>query len=114
MKAFARQFAALATLVALLSAGMAPLSPAWATEEFIPFVPDAALQPPVPPSDELLAIDMSRIISTQTRLIRYQATEYQRKVAEQRARAFVAAHRRAQASAKSSGTVKSTAKKSPK
>ena len=114
MKAFARQFAALATLVALLSAGMAPLSPAWAEEEFIPFAPDAALQPPAPPSDELLAIDMSRIIGTQTRLIRYQATEYQRKVAEQRARAFVAAHRRAQASAKSAGTSKTAAKTSPK
>src|SRR5687768_3864017 len=61
MKAFARQFAAVATLVALLSAGMAPLSPAWAEEEFIPFVPDAALQPPALQSDELLAIDMSRI-----------------------------------------------------
>ena len=114
MKAFARQFAAVASLVALLSAGLAPLSRAWADEEFIPFVPDAALQPPNPPSDELLAIDMSRIISTQTRLIRYQATEYQRKVAEQRARAFVAAHRRAQAAARSSGTSKTTAKKSPK
>jgi hypothetical protein len=114
MKAFARQFAAVATLVALLSAGMAPLSPAWAEEDFIPFIPDAALQPPAPQSDELLAIDMSRIIGTQTRLIRYQATEYQRKVAEQRARAFVAAHRRAQAAAKSSATSKTTAKKSPK
>lgn len=114
MKAFARQFVAVASLAALLSAGLAPLTPAWADEEFIPFVPDAALQPPIPPSDELLAIDMSRIIGTQTHLIRYQATEYQRKVAEQRARAFVAAHRRAEAAARSSGPSKTTAKKTPK
>ncbi len=43
----------------------------------------------------LLAFDMNRIVSTQMQLIRYQATEYQRKVAEERARAFVAAQRRA-------------------
>jgi hypothetical protein len=49
---------------------------------------------------ETLAFDMTRIVGQQMRLIRYQASEHQRKVAEERARAFVAAQRRAAASPK--------------
>jgi NADH dehydrogenase/NADH:ubiquinone oxidoreductase subunit G len=48
-------------------------------------------------SHELSAQRLERIISTQTRLIRHEATEYQRKVAEARARAWVAAQRRKEA-----------------
>jgi len=51
----------------------------------------AALVLPQVPSP---AVDMmERIVTTQTQLIRYEATEYQRKVAEANARAYMAAHR---------------------
>ena len=50
------------------------------------------------------AVDiMERIVTTQTQLIRYEATEYQRKVAEANAHAYIAAQKKAQ-SAKTAGT----------
>jgi hypothetical protein len=58
------------------------------------FDASTVLRTPAPANVETLALDMSRIIGTQTMLIRLQATEYQRKVAEARARAFVAAQRK--------------------
>lgn len=119
MKTSLRQFIALAGSIALLAAPVAPLVAA--PSDLAPFdpatvLPGSALQA----DEELLAYDMSRIISTQTRLIRYEATEYQRKVAEQRARAFMAAHRKEVAAAASrekaakSTPKTSTAKKTPK
>lgn len=55
------------------------------------------LRSPTPIVVGTLALDMRRTITTQTQLIRYEATAYQRKVAEQRARAYMSAQRRAQA-----------------
>jgi len=52
---------------------------------------------------------MERVISTQTQLIRYEATEYQRKVAEANARAYMAAHRPKQTT-KSEKTASATPK----
>ncbi len=53
------------------------------------FDASTVLRTPPPIIVETLAVDMSRIISTQTMLIRIQATEYQRAVAIARARAYV-------------------------
>jgi len=100
MKSLTHQFAALAAIIALLSTAFAPLSSAQAKGEFDAFDPATVLRSPASQHGELLAFDMNRIVTQQTRLIRYQATEYQRKVAEERARAFVAAHRRAVAKAR--------------
>jgi hypothetical protein len=113
MKSSTRQFAILATSVALLSSTFVPLRSAQADGDLAPFDPSTILSSPVLESGELLAFDMNRIVSTQTRLIRYEATEYQRKVAEQRARAFMAAHRKSVAAARQS-TAKEVPKKSPK
>ena len=50
------------------------------------------------------AVDiMERIVTTQTQMIRYEATEYQRKVAEANAHAYLAAQQKAQ-SAKTAKT----------
>lgn len=83
------------------------------------FDPSAVLRAPAPEIVETLAFDMNRLVGQQMRLIRYQATEQQRKVAEARARAFVAAHRvseppRATAKAKPKpAQTEKTAKKVP-
>lgn len=53
------------------------------------FDASAVLRTPPPATVEMLAFDMNRIIGTQTMLIRLQATEYQRKIAIARARAYV-------------------------
>jgi hypothetical protein len=110
MKSPTRQFAALTTTLALISSGFVPLSSAQADAEFAAFDPSTILRSPAPQTVEVLAFDMNRIVTTQTRLIRYQATEYQRKVAESRARAYVAAQRREIAAERPSAP----AKKSPK
>lgn len=113
MKQLARRFATLVTSVSV-SAAFIPLLPARADLEFGGFDAGAVLRTPPPQTGELLALDMNRIISTQTRFIRYEATEYQRKVAESRARAFVAAQRRAAAKAKPIAKSTETPKKSTK
>jgi len=60
-----------------------------------------ALQAPSP------AVDiMERIVTTQTQFIRYEATEYQRKVAEANAHAYIAAQKKTQ----SAKTAKTAAK----
>jgi hypothetical protein len=46
-------------------------------------------------SPDLLAQNLERLVSTQTRLIRHEASAYQRKVAETRARAYMTSQRRA-------------------
>jgi hypothetical protein len=105
--------AALASVVALLGSLSAPLSTAQVGTEALGFDPAAILPPPAPQAGELLAFDMNRIVTTQTQLIRYEATEYQRKVAEERARAFVAAQRRAIAKQPSAAPSKPGPKKTP-
>ena len=96
--------------VAFLGATMAPLFASDAAEEFDP---GTILQSPAPQTGDLLAFDMNRVVMQQTRLLRYQATEYQRKVAEERARAYVAAQRKVIAKAKAAAaTPKTTAKTS--
>jgi hypothetical protein len=104
------QCSALAAVVVLLGATLAPLVPARADGDSGAFDPATVLPSPAPSLGEPLAFDMNRIITQQTQLLRYQATEYQRKVAEQRARAFVAAQRRAIAAARPS----TAPKKAPK
>lgn len=84
---------AVALIVALHSSSAQPLSRGDADA----FDPSMILPPPTEAAAELYALDMSRIIGTQTMLVRHQATEYQRKVAEARARAYVAAQLRSQA-----------------
>ena len=64
-------------LVALNSSFAQPLTVADSGE----FDASAVLRTPPPTTVETQALDMNRIISTQTMLIRLQATEYQRKVA---------------------------------
>lgn len=97
MKALFRQFAALA-----ISAGLACPTFAENPDDPSPFDPAKVLSSPAPEATDLLAFDMNRIVTQQLRIVRYQATEYQRKVAAQRARAYVAAQRRAIAQAKAS------------
>ena len=105
-----------------VAAALALLAPASA-ERPIPgdfsgrFDPTAVLQTPAPVPGEMLAFDMNRLVTQQTRLLRYQATEQQRKVAAARARAFVAAHRAAEKSRVPQQTepkLAKTAKKEPK
>jgi hypothetical protein len=97
MKTIFRQFAALA-----ISAGLVCPTFAGNPGDPGPLDPATILNSPAPEAGEVLAFDMNRIVTQQLRIVRYQATEYQRKVAEQRARAYVAAKRRAIAQAKSS------------
>ncbi len=97
MKSPALKTAALLSIAALLGTSFTPLaaSAAHADGTLAGPEPDALRSTtPTQDSEMLLAFDMNRIVTTQTQLIRYQATEYQRKVAEERARAFVAAQRR--------------------
>jgi len=103
MKTCFRQFAALA-----ISAGLVCPSIAENTGGLDAFDPATVLDSPAPEIVELQAFDMNRIMTQQLRIVRYQATEYQRKVAEQRARAYVATKRRAIAQAQS--TTKPAAK----
>jgi hypothetical protein len=107
MKTFLRQTIALVSCVALMGTTAIPL---YASESETPsevFDPATILgTPPAPQQGDLLAFDMNRVMTQQTRLIRYQATEYQRKVAEQRAREFVAAQRRAIAKAHAAAKAK--------
>jgi hypothetical protein len=111
MKLPTQQFTVLATFAAMLGTALAPLAAAEAEGEFDP---SQILRTPAPQSEELLAFDMNRTIMQQTQLIRYQATEYQRKVAEERARAFVAAQRRATAAATTKSKPKPTPQAAPK
>jgi len=113
MKSPTLKTAALASVVALLGSLSVPLSTAQVGPEALGFDPATILPAPAPQAGELLAFDMNRIVTTQTQLIRYQATEYQRKVAEERARAFVAAQRRAIAKAAPAAPSKPGPKKSP-
>lgn len=107
MKTFLRQTIALVSCVALMGTTAIPLYASETETSSEGFDPAAAMHFPAPEtSDELLAFDMNRVMTQQTRLIRYQATEYQRKVAEQRARAFVAAQRQAIAKAKAKAPAK--------
>lgn len=62
-------------------------------------------------SSNLPAQNLERMISTQTRMIRHEATEHQRKVAEARAQAYMAAQRRILAEQERAAQ-KSAAKKS--
>ena len=55
------------------------------------FDPSSVLHPTPPVVVGTYAFDLQNIIGTQTQMIRHEATEYQRKVAEARARAYVAA-----------------------
>jgi outer membrane biosynthesis protein TonB len=120
MKTFLRQTVALVSCVALMGTTAIPLYASESDPSSEVFAPSEAMRFPAPEtSDDLLAFDMNRIVTQQTRLIRYQATEYQRKVAEQRARAFVAAQRKAiekakVAQSKPKPTPKSTAKTTEK
>ena len=100
MKTLVRQAIAFASIAALFSSTLVSVfgSPLEASD--VEFDPATVLNLPPPQEGEQLAFDMNRIVTQQTRLIRYQATEYQRKVAEQRARAFVAVQRKAIAKAK--------------
>lgn len=109
MKSCFRQFAALA-----ISAGMVCPTLAENAGDLGTFDPATVLSSPAPEATELLAFDMNRVIGQQLRLVRYQATEYQRKVAEQRARAYVAAQRRAIAQAKASPKSTTTPKSNKK
>lgn len=112
MKTPLRQAVAFASIAAMLASTVAPLSAGDSADEFGGLDPASILRsPPLQADPELLAFDMNRTMTQQTRLIRYQATEYQRKVAEERARAFVAAQRRAIAKAKAAAAAKTTAKK---
>ncbi len=113
MKSLTRPLTALTSSLALLAATLVPWIPAQA--EVLPdaFDPSTVLRSsPAPEPGELLAFDMNRVVTQQTRLIRYQATEYQRKVAEERARAYMAAQRRAEAQATTAS--KTQAKPKPK
>jgi outer membrane biosynthesis protein TonB len=115
MKSPLRQSIAFVSVIALFGATLTPLFGSETTGEFAEFDPASVLRSPAPEPGELLAFDMNRIVMQQTRLIRYEATEYQRKVAEQRARAFVAAQRRAIAKAKAAAPpTKPTAKTTEK
>jgi len=77
------------------------------------FDASTVLRMPPPTIVETVAVDMNRIISTQTMLIRLQATEYQRSVAIARARTYVDAQFKN--TAEPSHVEKSTAKsKKPK
>lgn len=115
MKSPFRQAIAFASTLALLSAAVAPLSTSDAADDTGAFDPSAILQSTPPQTGELLAFDMNRIVlQQQMRFVRYEATEYQRKVAEQRARAFVAAQRRAIAKAQPPAPPKTVAKKTEK
>ena len=107
MKTIFRQFAALA-----ISAGLVCPTFAEAPGDLGPFDPATILNSPAPEAGEVLAFDMNRIVTQQMRIVRYQATEYQRKVAEQRARAYVASKRRAIAQAKSSPKTTTSSSKS--
>jgi len=109
MKTILRQFAALA-----ISAGLVSPTFAEAPGDFGSFDPATILNSPAPEAGEMLAFDMNRIVTQQMRIVRYQATEYQRKVAEQRARAYVASKRRAIAQAKSSPKSTTTTPKTTK
>ena len=97
MKSPALKSAALMSIAALLGSTFAPFAGAVQTDAEFTVADRAALRTPASSQDGeiLLAFDMNRIVTTQTQLIRYQATEYQRKVAEERARAFMAAQRHA-------------------
>ncbi len=113
-----RHLGLIASLVALNTApGQSPTDPLKSSGGF-----DASelLRSPTPVVVETLALDMRRTITTQTQLIRYEATAYQRKVAEARARAYMAAQRRAQTetptpgkSSKTSKTTKTTKPSEP-
>lgn len=60
------------------------------------FDPSSAMRSEPPVLVGEYAFDMQRLIGTQTQIGRHEATEYQRKVAEARARAYVAAQLQAQ------------------
>jgi hypothetical protein len=111
MKSSACRLASLATAIVLVGASLAPFHRAEAENPGAEFDPGKVLQTPPPEVVETLAFDMNRIVAGQMRMIRYEASAYQRKVAEQRARAFVAAHRQAAAKAK---TTAKPAPSSPK
>ncbi len=101
MKLRTCRIAAFATAIAIFGTSLAPVSPASAQEPSTEgFDPSAIPITPAPQVVELLAFDMNRVVTTQMRFIRYEATAYQRKVAEARARAYVAAQRRAIAKAR--------------
>ncbi len=105
---------ALATTIALLASLLAPLPLSWAGDSAA-FDPSTVLSSPaLQAGEEQLAFDMNRVISQQTNLIRYQATEYQRRVAEERARAYVAAQRRTTSAPTKTAEPKSAPKKTPK
>jgi len=81
----------------LLAAGTLALAPfADGSAESGEFDPSAALHVDAPSVVGTYAFDLENIISTQTQFVRREATEYQRKVAEARARAYLAAQIRAQ------------------
>ena len=109
MKAIFRQFAVLA-----ISAGLVCPTFAEAPGDLGQLDPATILNSPAQEASEMLAFDMNRIVTQQLRIVRYQATEYQRKVAEQRARAYVATKRRAIAQAKSSPKSTTTTSKTAK
>lgn len=105
------KIAVIATAALALNGVSAQTSPIGDPAEFDP---STILRPSTAPVVEVLAFDMGRIIGTQTTLIRYQATEYQRKVAEARARAYVSAQRKAVAQPQSSEKTAGTSKKKSK
>ncbi len=109
MKTCLRQLASLAIV-----AGMVCPSLAGNTGDLDPLDPATVLNAPALEASDLLAFDMNRIVTQQLRIVRYQATEYQRKVAEQRARAYVAAKRRAIAQAQLAKKSAPPAKATPK
>ncbi len=99
MKVSALRHPILATMIAALNAMPLPIFASDAGTSPDAFDASTVLRPPAPVVVEALALDLGRIVGTQTQFVRLEATAYQRKVAEARARAFMAAHRRAEAAA---------------
>ncbi len=95
MKSPACRFVTWALAATLSAASLASLDSVQAAEFADEFDPSAVLATPAPQTVEVLAFDMNRVVTQQMRLIRYEASAHQRKVAEARARAYVAAQRRA-------------------